>query len=202
MVKNRVPKIIFISSGGTVYGESGKTNQEESPLNPICSYGVQKLAIEKCISLYQRYHGLECVTARLSNPYGVLQGLNKKQGVIPIFMHKIKNNEPIEIWGDGDAVRDYIYISDAIDALLCLSGYHGMCSTFNVASGECISLNGLIQLIEKLVGQKAQICYRAKRQCDVLSSRLETDRIWRECGWKAEVRLEDGIRMLMQEEGV
>lgn len=197
MVKQNVPKIIFLSSGGTIYGEKEQLLNEDVSLDPICSYGVQKLMIEKCINLYQRYHGIRTIMARLSNPYGVKQSLKRRQGVIPIFISQIQSGRPIEIWGDGSAIRDYIYIDDAINALLCLSNYEGGYSVFNIASGERVSLNTLVDMISKEMHIKPQVNYHPGRLCDVHSNHLDTQRIYSECGWKAKIDLQEGIRRLL-----
>ena len=105
-------RIIFISSAGTIYGEAPETATELSREDPQCSYGIQKLCIEKFLVLYERYYGIFAITARLTNPYGTGQDPKKRQGSIPIFTRAVLKGEPIEIWGDGSTIRDYIHIED------------------------------------------------------------------------------------------
>ena len=197
MAVYKTPKIIFLSSGGTVYGETTTASNEDDALNPICSYGIQKMTLEKCISLYHRYHGIQTIIARLSNPYGIKQSIKRRQGVIPIFINQIAEGKAIEIWGDGSTVRDYIYIDDAVDALIALSQYNGKQSIFNIASGECISLNGLVEMVGDEMGKVPKVVYKFGRLCDVPCNRLDTKRIREECGWTAKVKLEDGIKRLL-----
>ena len=108
-----VRKIILSSSGGTVYGIPAHLPISEGhPTEPTCSYGIHKLMIEKYFALYYKLYGLDYAVMRISNPYGERQRITGSQGVIPIFLCKILQGETIEIWGDGEIVRDYIYISD------------------------------------------------------------------------------------------
>ena len=98
-IANNVSKFVFISSGGTVYGlPSSVPICENHPTDPICSYGISKLAIEKYISLYNQLYGLQSVVLRLANPYGPRQRLNSTQGVIPVFLDKALRRSPIEVW--------------------------------------------------------------------------------------------------------
>ena len=106
-------RLLFVSSGGTVYGVPQSIPIEETErLNPICSYGIVKVAIESYLDLYARAAGLSHVTIRASNPYGPHQGNTGVQGVIGTFLQRAQEGRPIEIWGDGSTIRDYIYVSD------------------------------------------------------------------------------------------
>lgn len=114
-----VKKIIFVSSGGTVYGVPQYIPIDESHnLNPICSYGISKLATEKFLSMYSYLGGPGYTVFRLSNPYGIYQNPLSLQGVIPVFMNKILSGEGLTIWGDGEVVRDFIYIDDVIEVFI------------------------------------------------------------------------------------
>lgn len=108
-VEEKVKKIIFISSGGVVYGKNDSAffNENDS-LEPISSYGVSKVTIEKYIQLYHQLHRLDYCIVRVSNAYGPGQSQAKNQGVIGAWLRQIKNRSVIEIWGDGKIVRDYI----------------------------------------------------------------------------------------------
>ncbi len=118
-IQHKIKKVVFISSGGTVYGVPDKTPIIEShPLNPICSYGIIKKAIEDYLFMFNKIYGLSYNVFRLSNPYGERQNPYVAQGVIPVFLSKIIQNQKIEIWGDGEVTRDYIYIKDAVELLV------------------------------------------------------------------------------------
>jgi UDP-glucose 4-epimerase len=112
MRKHKVNRIVFLSSGGTVYGlPKAMPFTEESPTDPICSYGITKLAIEKYLHLFHHLYGIQYLILRPSNPYGPLHTSNK-QGLINVLLRKILADETITIWGNGQVVRDYIYIED------------------------------------------------------------------------------------------
>lgn len=107
-VKHHVTKIIFMSSGGTVYGiPQSLPVAETHPTDPICSYGICKLTIEKYLTLYHYLHGIQYVIIRAANPYGIGQDSLKGQGIIANYVHKLHYGLPLEVWGDGNIVRDY-----------------------------------------------------------------------------------------------
>jgi UDP-glucose 4-epimerase len=120
--KNKIRKFIFVSSGGTVYGIPQEIPIKEShPTEPICSYGIGKLAIEKYINLFHLLHGMEYCVLRLANPYGERQRIAAAQGAVAVFLDKALRNEEIEIWGDGSVIRDYFHVS-ASSTLAAVSG--------------------------------------------------------------------------------
>lgn len=197
MVEQKIKRIIFISSAGTVYGDINYYAKEDDPLNPICSYGVQKVIIENYLRIYKIYHDISPIVARVSNPYGTGQDVNKRQGVIPIFINKIISGQPIELWGDGSVARDYIHIDEVIDALQKLEDYRGDYDVFNIASGESHSLLEIIRIIEKESGVKAHVKFLEPRNCDVKRSMIDTTRIFEECGWRSKIDITAGIRMML-----
>ena len=114
-----VRKLVYVSSGGTVYGPPRSVPvREDHPTEPISSYGVHKLMVEKYLHLEHHLHGLDYCVLRPPNLYGPRQRLDTAQGAVAVFLDRALRGEPIEIWGDGSVVRDYVYIADAIDALL------------------------------------------------------------------------------------
>ena len=116
--KGKVKKIVFVSSGGAVYGTPAALPvPEDSPEKPESSYGITKLAIEKYLELFHRLYGLNYVILRPSNPYGERQNPDGDQGVIAVFLGKIAKGQAIDIWGDGSNVKDYVYIGDLIDGI-------------------------------------------------------------------------------------
>ena len=115
-VKHRVKKVVFPSSGGTVYGNvDSELIAEDAMTDPVCPYGISKLMIEKYLRYFSDLYGLDYLIFRISNPYGERQRLVGNQGVIPIFLNLVKNNDPITVFGDGSMVRDYIYVKDVVD---------------------------------------------------------------------------------------
>ncbi|MBI5171443.1 MAG: NAD-dependent epimerase/dehydratase family protein [Candidatus Obscuribacter sp.] len=196
-VKAKVNKFVFISSGGTVYGvPSVSPIQEDHPTEPICSYGISKLSIEKYLHLFQKLYGLEYVVARISNPYGELQNPNAKQGAIGVFLGNIARKQPITIWGDGEVIRDYIYIGDTVKALLCAAEYKPAENgprVFNVGYGEGHTLNEIVEVIREVVGPHVEVKYTEGRPVDVPVNVLDIKRAERYLKWRPEVSLRNGV---------
>ena len=186
-------KIIFLSSGGTVYGRPIQIPIPEThPTYPQCSYGIVKLAIEKYLSLYHQMYGLNYRVLRLSNPYGPGQA-NPVQGVIGAFLMRISKGLELEVWGDGKIVRDYIYIGDAIDALLLTADYSGEFRVFNIGSGKGKSIQDIILAVESTIGKKAVVNYTEKREFDVPVSILDIQLAQNELKWKPKTSLNEGL---------
>lgn len=199
MVNSGVKDIIFASSGGTVYGESDNhVSQINDRLNPICSYGVQKKVIESYLEFYGLYYGLNYKIVRISNPYGKGQDPKKPQGVIPIFIYRLLNNDSITIFGDGNNLRDYIYMDDLIDALIKVAKYKGDNHIFNIGSGNSYSLHYIISIIERLSNRKfSDVLYKDIRKCDVSKTLLDISVTEIELDWSPKVSIEKGIKMLL-----
>lgn len=188
--------LVFVSSGGTVYGRPQHIPIPEThPTEPTCSYGIVKLAIEKYLALYQLLHGLDYRVLRVANPYGPGQEANRAQGAVGTFLSRVVHDEPIEIWGDGLVVRDYLYISDTISALLQVAGYKGAERIFNIGSGGGHSIREIISAIEEVTGKTAQVRYTAARKFDVPVSVLDISRAQNELGWRPKIHLDEGLRL-------
>ncbi|MBP3609393.1 MAG: NAD-dependent epimerase/dehydratase family protein [Lachnospiraceae bacterium] len=193
MVKANVKRLIFSSSGGTVYGESfGQPHKVTDRTAPICSYGIQKNSIENYIALYNRYYGMEFIVARISNPYGVWTQQNRMQGIIPIFIRKLLDDEPITVF--GDTKRDYIFIDDVIEAFVCMIEYCGMERVFNVGTGVATSISEIIGIIETEIGKKfSQIEYKDIRKCDVKENVLDASKSKEKLKWSIKNGIEKGV---------
>ncbi|WP_447793393.1 NAD-dependent epimerase/dehydratase family protein [Pseudomonas farris] len=195
MVDKKVGKIVFISSGGTVYGPPEYTPLDElHPTNPLVSYGVTKLAIEKYLLLYQHLHNIKVNILRVTNPYGERQRVETAQGAVGVFLSKALANIPVEIWGDGSVVRDYIYVSDVAEAFARTVKYNGSVSVLNISSGIGVSLNALLDTMEKVIGRKIERNYQASRPFDVPVSVLDNNLALRELEWTPKIELCEGIR--------
>ena len=196
-VKNNVQQFIFSSSGGTVYGNLNKDKFSEDDLTiPTSPYGISKLAIERYLEYFKVNFGLDYLVLRYSNPYGSRQNTLGSQGVVPIFLNRIKTGEAISIFGDGENVRDYIYIDDCIDLTMKIfSKNNRQFNLYNVGSGEAISVNCLVQMIEKATGQKILIKRLPTRSCDVRKVVLNNLRLLQEIGEKEFVDLEKGLKL-------
>ena len=200
MIKAEVKKMIFASSGGTVYGESkGGAHKPEEHLTPVCSYGIQKCSIENYISLYNRYYGTEFMVARISNPYGVWKQQNRVQGIVPIFIQRLLKAEPITVY--GNTKRDYIFIKDLIDALECLMKYSGPVRLFNIGTGKSSSIQQLIDCMEQSTGKKfPYIDYQEIRKCDVQENVLDITETINCLGWEPKFRdIREGIAYVIEQ---
>lgn len=200
MVRCGVKNIIYTSSAGTIYGETGnKVNKVTSSLNPRCSYGVQKCVIENYLKFYALRYGLNVKIMRITNPYGWGQDSKKIQGLIPIFINKILNNEEITVFGDGSHIRDYLFISDLADAFEKVIEYSGPEMIFNIGYGEFYSINDIIKFIEKKVGHRFKnINYTDNRFCDVSRSFVEVKKSQNILGWYPEISIQKGIDMTIE----
>jgi UDP-glucose 4-epimerase len=189
-----VRRIVFTSSGGTVYGQPTTIPiPEDHANNPTCSYGITKLAIEKYLDLYRILHGLESVVLRIANPYGDRQRQSSVQGAIAVFLGRALRHEPIEIWGDGNVVRDYVYVGDVASALLAAADYQGCHHIFNIGSGHGLSLNQLIHAIEKQLGHPVRVNYQPGRDFDIPINVLDISLAADELGWSPQVLFAEGL---------
>ena len=197
MVSKGVRKIVFISSGGTVYGNPTYLPMDENhPTEPRVSYGVTKLAIEKYLLLHQYLHGVKATILRVANPFGQRQRVETAQGAVAAFLSKAMNGEPVEIWGDGTVVRDYIYVSDVAEAFARAVEYDGEESVFNISTGVGTSLNELIDLIERVIGREVIRHHRPSRRFDVPVNILDNSLARRELGWEPRVTLNEGLALM------
>jgi len=196
-LNRKVDKIVFVSSGGTVYGPNVPLpTPEDASTNPISAYGVTKLAIEKYVGMYSASLGLASVILRLSNPYGRFQHARNNQGVISVFINRIRNGQDIEIWGDGNVIRDYIHIDDVCDAFLRVADPALRRGLYNIGTGRGYNLLDVVRTIERVTGQKARLKHLPSRTVDVDASILDIRKAGDELGWRPLVSLEEGIAMM------
>lgn len=198
--EERVNKIIFSSSGGTVYGPAHKIPiPEDHSTEPITSYGIQKLTIEKYLALYGHLHGLDWTVLRPSNPYGERQDPQSIQGAVGVFAAAIKEGRPITIWGDGSVVRDYIYVKDVAEAFAWFADKKGTSRIYNIGTGVGTDLNALIKILASASGLKPHVNYLPSRKVDLPVNVLDISRARRELGWEPKVNIEEGLKRLFRE---
>lgn len=194
-VKYGVKKMVFISSGGTVYGKEAKCPlSENTPTNPISSYGVQKITIEKLLYLYNYMYGLDYRIIRLANPYGPYQRPNGILGAVTTFTYKALKKEKITVYGDGSIIRDFIYIDDAIDAILKIVNGENKHRLFNLGSGYGTSVNDVLIAIENVLECKLNVEYREGRAVDVPINYLDISRYEKYYGKLNPISIDEGVR--------
>jgi UDP-glucose 4-epimerase len=194
MVVQKVPKIVFISSGGTVYGNPVYLPiDEEHPTDPLVSYGITKLAIEKYLQMFERMHGIKAITLRVANPYGERQRIETAQGAVGVFLHQALQDKSISIWGDGSVTRDYIHVSDVAEAFVKALAYSGSKSVFNISSGVGTSLNELLGMLEAILARGVERCYLPGRPFDVPVSVLSNALARQELQWAPLISMQEGI---------
>ena len=166
-------KIIYFSSGGTIYGNADGKILENTELRPINYYGYSKLIIENHIKLLARVGNLKYIILRPSNVYGKYQRIESKQGFIAVALGKMLSNQDIEIWGDGKTVRDYVDVSDIARAVRGVIDKNIENKIFNLGSGEGHSLTSVVKFLEKYLNRSATIIYKDKREVDVEKTILD-----------------------------
>ncbi|QIX97176.1 NAD-dependent epimerase/dehydratase family protein [Cedecea sp. FDAARGOS_727] len=191
-------KIIFASSGGTVYGKSDTAFSEENDLSPEISYGLSKSITETYLRFLAKEYNCKSISLRISNPYGDGQRIDGKQGVIPIFLNKISKEIPIDIIGSLNSKRDYIYIKDLVHAFIEAINYEGKENIFNIGSGESTTLKELIAIIESKLNKKSLIGAQELHNNDSRGITLNIQRAINELNWQPVTKLSDGIDKLIQ----
>jgi UDP-glucose 4-epimerase len=199
MKKHKVDKFIYFSSGGAVYGDNGSSpNREDSPTNPISYYGWTKLTLEKYILLEHKLSGLQYLILRPSNAYGPKQKLISNQGLIAVALGKALQDKELNIWGDGNNVRDYIHVNDvtsAVDRLIDLGKFNQI---FNVGTGKGTSVKEVLKIIEAVTDKKLKVNYLPKRSVDVPANILDSSKLIQAAKWKPEIDLRTGIEEFWQ----
>jgi UDP-glucose 4-epimerase len=190
-----VRRVIFSSSGGTVYGIPQEDPiQETHPTDPICAYGISKLSVEKYLALYQRLTGIEYVVLRISNPYGEGGHTLGLQGIINVFLRKAHRGSPVDVWGDGRVVRDYVYAGDVGTAFLRALETRSANNVYNIGSGKGLTILDLIAAFREVLGVELDVRFTPSRPFDVPSNVLDVRKADRLLPWKPSTPLERGLR--------
>lgn len=190
-----VRRVVFISSGGTVYGKPQTIPiPEDHPQEPLNSYGVVKLAIEKYLGMYRALGRLDPVVLRASNPYGPGQFTRGAQGAIAVALGALRRDEAFHLWGTGEVVRDFLYIDDLTRAFLrAFDAPPQGPWTFNIGSGAGLSLLDLLRACETAAGRTLRLERSPGRAIDVPVNVLDFARARQHLGWAPEIALEDGL---------
>lgn len=194
MVTHKVTRMVFISSGGTVYGSPKYLPiDEKHPTDPLVSYGITKLAIEKYLQVYRHLHGIRSIVLRVANPYGERQRIETAQGAVGVFLHRAISNLPLEIWGNGSVTRDYIHVTDVAEAFIRAMNYSGEEHCFNISSATGTSLNELVGMLETVLSRPVLVNHLPGRAFDVPTSVLANQLAQKELQWAPTVSMQDGL---------
>jgi UDP-glucose 4-epimerase len=197
-----VARIVFISSGGTVYGPAVTVpTREDSPTEPVNAYGCLKLQTEVALRFLATRLGISVVSLRVGNPYGPGQRTDRGLGFVSVVLDRALRGEEIAIWGDGEATRDFLYIDDLGRAIAVAAGARTTRDVINIGSGREISLNRVCALVEEMTGRTVGRSYHPPRSVDVPRSTLAIDRAWSELGWRPEVDLRQGMARMLERRG-
>lgn len=200
---HKVKHVMFLSSGGTVYGRTALPVAEDAPTHPICSYGIVKLAMENYHRMYSEIFGIKGTTVRLANPYGEGQSLERGQGLVAVLLDRVSRGLPVYLYGTGSAVRDFIYVGDAVKAMRGLIEIETNRTwppydVFNVGTGIGTSIAKVLEYVQTVTGKTAQIEYRDVRTVDVEMNVLNIEKIVLTTGWMPTYSVLDGITKTWQ----
>lgn len=201
--KGRKIHFIYISSGGGIYGKSANKIpfKETDCCNPFSSYGIQKLTMENYLRLWAAQEYLTSAVLRVSNPYGVLLPSNRKQGLIGVVLNKIIRGEVVQIFGNPDNVRDYIHLKDMSKAIEQAFNLQGGFEIYNIGSGQGVSVNEVLNLIEKYSGKKMKREYLEDKNAQILPdwNVLDITKAKENLSWQPEIIFEQGLKSLCEE---
>jgi UDP-glucose 4-epimerase len=198
-VKRKVGKLVFLSSGGTVYGDIGAKDMvdETHAVRPMCSYGVSKLTIEHYLDVYRHLRGLDYVALRLSNPYGERQSPLRALGALTVFLYKTLKRQGVEVWGDGGVTRDFIYVRDVANAVY-LATVNPVFGVYNVGTGTGLSLREILSQIQTVVGREPSVTWMASRSFDVPRIVLDASKLRKATNWSCVTSLQEGVAITAQ----
>jgi UDP-glucose 4-epimerase len=184
-------RVVFLSTGGGIYGETREPASEESLPRPKAYYSVHKYVAERYLELSK----LSCAIARLANIYGPRQRTDLEGGVVAIIAQRLAAGEPITIYGTGEQRRDFVHVEDVVDAVLRMVESTES-DIWNVGTGQATTVNELLEIAEGVFGSATAVHRLPPRAGDVFSSCLASDTIARDLAWSPTVSLADGLRTL------
>jgi UDP-glucose 4-epimerase len=189
-----VKRVIFMSSGGAIYGRAHQLPiPEYHPTTPISAYGAAKLSVEAHLSVYEHLYGLNYVSLRPSVPFGEWQNSRRGQGAVNVFLQNVYSGRPIIVWGSGNIIRDFFYVGDLARACLLAANMDVAPGPYNIGGGVPVTLKELIEMIRYVTGRAVPVIYEPPRSFDPPSIVLDISKARRALGWTPRVPLADAI---------
>ena len=197
-VAQGVEKFIYISTGGAVYGEPLMLPlSEDHPVNPECNYGISKHAVEHYLYQYQLNFNLKYTVLRLPNVYGPRQNPLGEAGVNAIFIHEMLKGSTPTIFGDGEQLRDYVYVGDIVSA--CIAAMDkGDNEIYNIGSGFGTSVNKIYSELQEIIDFKFEPIYASPRKGEIYRIYLDASKAKEELGWQPEVPFGEGLERTVE----
>jgi UDP-glucose 4-epimerase len=194
--------LVFPSSGGTVYGRTpARPVAEDAPLAPESAYGLAKAVGEEMVRFHGRRHGSPWLVLRLANPFGRRGAAQARQGVIDVFLQRLLDGRPVEVWGEGGQVRDYLLVDDAVEAVEALLAAGRRDETFNVGSGAGHSLREVMTALEEVSGRRLERRHRDDVYAGIPYNVLDTSALAAATGWRPRHDLRAGLAVAWRRAG-
>jgi UDP-glucose 4-epimerase len=194
-----VRKIVFASSGGSIYGTPAELpTTEQAPINPKSPYGASKVAAEVYLNTYRELYGLDCTHLALSNVYGPRQDPYGEAGVVAIFAKALLDGEPTRVYGDGANTRDYVYVGDVVEAFIRAAGELGGGQRYNIGTAVQTSDRELHRLVAEAVGAPDEPMVAPERFGDLRASAIDATAAGQELGWHPAIEIAEGVRRTVQ----
>jgi len=192
-LRHKVKKIVYISTGGAVYGEPDYLPVDENhPIRPLCQYGISKHTVEHYLYFYGQTYGLRYTVLRYPNVYGPRQNPFGEAGVNAIFIGKMLRGEVPTIFGDGEQLRDYVYVSDIVRVNIAALE-RGDGQIYNIGSGIGTSVNQIYEKLQQIIGFPHAPIYAEPRTGEIQKVSLESSKAWNELDWKVQIGLDEGL---------
>jgi len=189
--KSNIKKFIFASTGGAIYGEAKNATEDFMP-NPLSPYGVSKLACENYMQVYSMWKGLSFTSLRYGNVYGPRQDPKGEAGVVAIFCRQLLHGEDIFLYGYGKMKRDYVFVSDVVEANI-KSIQMETIGIYNIATSKSTSVNDLFNIIKSISGRDIKPEYKERREGEIFEVWLDTEKAKKELDWEPKVSLKEGL---------
>lgn len=188
-------KVIYISTGGAVYGEPEYLPCDEAhPVNPICQYGASKHTVEHYLYMYKQIYGLNYTVLRYPNVYGPRQDPEGEAGVVAIFTGQMLAGEPVTINGDGDQVRDFVYVADCVEANMLVTELQEVSGIYNLGSGKGTSVNQIFQTLREVTEYQREALRAPAKLGETYKIYLDPSKARKDLEWQAEVNLKAGLQ--------